>query len=62
MPVAPTQSTDGKTCPDCAEFVRAAANKCRFCGNRFEPSEHGAETAQPGNPSPLARSAALIGR
>ena len=30
--------TDGttKTCPDCAETVKAAANVCRFCGHRFE--------------------------
>jgi hypothetical protein len=24
-----------KACPDCAEQVRAAARKCRFCGYRF---------------------------
>jgi hypothetical protein len=26
-----------KTCPDCAEEVREAANVCRFCGYRFAP-------------------------
>lgn len=32
-----------KTCPDCAEEVRAAAKVCRFCGYRFEPLvAHGA--------------------
>jgi Uncharacterised protein family UPF0547 len=25
-----------KTCPDCAEQVRAAARRCRFCGYSFE--------------------------
>lgn len=30
---------DFKVCPDCAERVRAAANRCRFCGYRFDASE-----------------------
>lgn len=29
---APEQT---KTCPDCAEDVKAAANICRFCGHKF---------------------------
>src|SRR5205809_7852643 len=28
-----------KTCPDCAEEVRSAARKCRFCGYLFEPAD-----------------------
>lgn len=35
---------DIKPCPDCAEKVKAAARKCRFCGYRFEP-EPGDEEA-----------------
>lgn len=27
---------DEKTCPQCAESVKAAAVKCRFCGYEFE--------------------------
>jgi hypothetical protein len=34
----PAASTEMKVCPDCAEEVRAAARKCRFCGYRFADS------------------------
>lgn len=37
VPEAPAVATapEFKTCPDCAEEVRAAARKCRFCGYEF---------------------------
>jgi hypothetical protein len=31
-----SEGDDGKTCPDCAETVKAAARKCRYCGHQFE--------------------------
>jgi hypothetical protein len=31
-----TAPTGSKTCPECAEQVRAVARVCRFCGHRFE--------------------------
>jgi hypothetical protein len=35
-PVPPEASAGYKECPDCAEFVRVRARKCRFCGFRFD--------------------------
>ena len=34
-PPSPSSRTGMKACPDCAEEVRAAARKCRFCGYEF---------------------------
>ncbi len=43
-------SDENKTCPDCAEQVRSAARKCRFCGFQFpDPStqSRGPEVPEP---------------
>lgn len=32
---APVATTDEKTCPQCAEKVKAAAKVCRYCGHTF---------------------------
>lgn len=37
-----------KTCPDCAETVKAAAKKCRYCGHMFEKSGLIGETVAAG--------------
>lgn len=35
QPLVTPPPAEFKTCPDCAEQVRAAARKCRFCGRMF---------------------------
>jgi hypothetical protein len=39
-----------KTCPDCAEEVKEAANVCRFCGYRFDVEAARREEAEEGAP------------
>lgn len=33
-----------RSCPDCAETIKLAANVCRFCGYRFDDDSSGAVT------------------
>ncbi len=56
---APAQTREFKTCPDCAEQIRFAARKCRFCGYMFEDVPAGARFA--GYPRTSAESADLAG-
>lgn len=48
-PPPPPPAPVEKTCPDCAETVKAAANVCRFCGHRFDQKRYG--QPRPGTPA-----------
>ena len=40
LPPKPAETAgDTKVCPECAETVKAAAKKCRFCGYRFDANQ-----------------------
>jgi hypothetical protein len=40
LPPKPAEiAGDTKVCPECAETVKAAAKKCRFCGYRFDANQ-----------------------
>ena len=47
----PTDNGDYKTCPRCAEQVRAAAVVCRFCGYEFPDASEGETSAGAESPS-----------
>lgn len=36
-PSTPPSHADERKCPDCAEWVKREAIKCRFCGAQLEP-------------------------
>lgn len=52
-----------KTCPRCAERVKAAAAICRFCGHEFETGSRVDQTGFPAtDPMPLRLGPEAIGR
>ena len=38
VPDEPNPVASTKTCPECAEEVKMAAKKCRYCGHSFDAS------------------------
>lgn len=58
---------DLKACPDCAEHVRSAARKCRYCGYRFDGVErdwveHGPVDGTTNGSAPITRLGTVSGR
>lgn len=56
-PTAPAaqSTTESKTCPQCAESVKAAAKVCRFCGHPFTTVQTPLERAAAKNPERVRR-------
>ena len=53
-----------RTCPDCAEEIKAAARVCRFCGSRLEPPVFAPapDPPEPAEPLPLIEKAPSLNR